>query len=406
MVEQTKISDARSGGYVDEGYGKVADVFRRNLASGREVGAAVAVYRDGRKVVDLWGGFRNGTAPWEEDTLVTVFSATKGVSALAVAVAASRGLLSYDAKVADFWPEFAQSGKADVTVRQLLSHQAGLPVIAPPLKPADLTDPVQMSAKLAAQAPLWEPGTRHGYHALTFGWYASELIRQTDAQGRTIGRFFDQEIAQPLDLDFFIGLPHHIGPDRVAELRTPTKVTALREAFNMPLRQLFALANPFGLSARAIVLADGMKDVDVNSTEIRRLEIPAGNGTGTARALAKLYGEAATGGGELGLSQAVLDALKAPATPPTKGVRDVAGKVDTWYSLGFNKPTPKWIFGSSSSVFGTPGAGGSFAFADPDTGVGFAYVMNRMGMHPFSDPRELGLRQALFHDVLGARPQA
>jgi CubicO group peptidase (beta-lactamase class C family) len=169
---------------------------------------------------------------------------------------------------------------------------------------------------------------------------------------------------------------------------------------------LIALVNPFGLAARAIALADGVKDVDVNSDEIRALEIPAGNGTGTARSLAKLYCLAATGGTQLGLTPDVLDALKAPAVPPTKGVRDVVGQADTSYSLGFNKPTSKWVFGSSGYAFGTPGAGGSFGFADPDTGVGFGYVMNRLGLDPFSDPRELGLRQALFRDVLGARTQA
>jgi CubicO group peptidase (beta-lactamase class C family) len=396
------------GGDVDDGYGKVADAFRRNLSSGKEVGAALAVYRDGRKVVDLWGGLRDGMtgAPWQRDTLITVFSATKGVSSLAIAVAASRGLISYDAKVADYWPEFAQAGKAAITVRQLLGHQAGLAVIDPPLTYSDLTDPPAMSAKLAAQAPMWPPGTRHGYHALTLGWYASELIRQTDAQGRTIGRFFDEEIARPLDLDFYIGLPSHIGADRLANLQTPTKAMALRQLLTMPPRQVIALVNPFGLSKKAIALADGVRDVDINSAEIRALEIPAGNGTGTARSLAKLYGLAATGGAQLGLTPDVLDALKAPAVPPTDGVRDFLGQADTVYSLGFNKPTSKWIFGSSDSVFGTPGAGGSFAFADPDTGVGFAYLMNRMGLYPFSDPRELALRQALFRDVLGTRVQA
>jgi len=143
----------------------------------------------------------------------------------------------------------------------------------------------------------------------------------------------------------------------------------------------------------------------INSDEIRALEIPAGNGTGTARSLAKLYGVAAAGGAELGLTASVLEALKAPAVAPTKGVRDFVGQADTSYSLGFNKPTSAWVFGSSSTAFGTPGAGGSFAFADPDTGVGFAYVMNRMGLYPFSDPRELALRQALFRDVLGVREQ-
>ena len=155
-----------------------------------------------------------------------------------------------------------------------------------------------------------------------------------------------------------------------------------------------------------MAIADGMKDVDVNSDEIRALEIPAGNGTGTAQSLAKVHGVAATGGVELGLTPDVLDALKAPAVPPTTGARDVVGHADTSYSLGFNKPTTEFVFGSSGNAFGTPGAGGSFGFADPDTGVGFAYVMNRMGLHPFSDPRELGLHQALFRDVLGARAQA
>jgi CubicO group peptidase (beta-lactamase class C family) len=408
MAQKIKNSPEHIGGDVDDGYGKVADAFRRNLSNGDEVGAAVAVYRDGRKVVDLWGGFRDATTlvPWERDTLVTVFSATKGVSCLTIALAVARGLIDYDAKVADYWPEFAQAGKAAITVRQLLCHQAGLVVIDPPLTLSDLTDPAAMSAKIAAQAPLWEPGTRHGYHALTLGWYVSELIRQTDAQGRTIARFFDQEVATPLELDFYIGLPPHIGRDRVADLRTPTKRMAIRQAVVTPPRQLFALVNPFGLSARAIALADGVKDVDINSDEIRALEVPAGNGTGTARSLAKLYGVAATGGAELGLTPAVLEALTAPAVPPTDGVRDFVGQADTSYSLGFNKPTSEWVFGSSSTAFGTPGAGGSFAFADPDTGVGFAYVMNRMGLRPFSDPRELGLRQALFRDVLGVREQA
>ena len=344
-------------------------------------------------------------APWEHDTLVTVFSATKGVAALAIALAASRGLIDYDAKVADYWPEFGQAGKVAVTVRQLLSHQAGLAVIDPPLTFADLTDPVKMSAKLAAQAPMWPPGSRHGYHALTLGWYVSELIRQTDVQQRTVARFIDQEIARPHELDFHIGLPSDIGRDRVAEMRTPTKATALKQLIKLSPSQVFALVNPFGLAKRAIALAEGYEDVDINSDEIRALEIPAGNGTGTARALAKLYGLAANGGHELGLTQEVLAALKAPAVMPTGGARDYIGKADTSYALGFNKPTSAWIFGSSGTAFGTPGAGGSFAFADPDTGVGFAYVMNRMNVHPFSDPRELALRQALFRDVLGGREQ-
>src|ERR1700742_2960756 len=247
-------------GDVDEGYGKVADVFRRNLSSGQEVGAAFAVYRDGRKVVDLWGGFRNGItqAPWQRDTLVNVFSTTKGVASLAVAVAASRGLIDYDAKVADYWPEFAQAGKGAVTVRQLLGHQAGLVAIKPPLTLADIADPALLSKKIAAQAPAWPPGTRHGYHAVTLGWYESELIRRVDPQGRTVGRFFADEIAGPLDLDFHIGLPAAVDRNRVAHLHTFPKSASLLHLNAFPPRFVAALFNPRSLSAQAFTVAKGV----------------------------------------------------------------------------------------------------------------------------------------------------
>ena len=199
MVLKVKVSPDLISGDVDEGYGKVADVFRRNLASGQEVGAAVAVYRDGVKVVDLRGGFRNGItkAPWQKDTVVPVFSTAKGVSALAVAVAASRGLISYDAKVVDYWPEFGQASKDNITVRQLLSHQAGLPVIDARLTLHDVSDPTKLSAKIAAQAPVWSPGTRHGYHAITLGWYEGELIRRVDPSGRSSWPVFCRGDSQP-----------------------------------------------------------------------------------------------------------------------------------------------------------------------------------------------------------------
>jgi CubicO group peptidase (beta-lactamase class C family) len=408
MVPRVKVSPDLIGGDVDEGYGKVADVFRRNLSSGKEVGAAVAVYRDGRKVVDLWGGFRNGItqAPWEQDTLVTVFSTTKGVASLTVAVAASRGHIIYDAKVADYWPEFAQASKDAITVRQLLSHQAGLPALKPPLTLDDLADPTRMSAKLAAQATAWTPGTRHGYHAVTLGWYEGELIRRADPAGRSLGQFFAEEIATPLGLDFYIGLPASVDRTRVAQLHTSSRTKALLHLNTLPPGLVVGLLNPFSLTARAVTVAKGITDpANLNRDELRVVEIPAGNGTGTARSVAKLYGSAATGGSEIGLTPSTLDTLKTPATPPTKGLRDKVLHVDTSFSLGFAKPAPLCVFGSSDNAFGTPGAGGSFGFADPDTGIGYGYVMNRLGYHLVSDPRELGLRHVLFHDILGARPQ-
>jgi len=408
MVLKIAVSPDLIGGGVDEGYGKVADAFRANFAAGREVGAAVAVYRNGAKVVDLWGGYRNGITktPWQHDTVVNMYSTTKGVASLAVAVAASRGLISYDAKVADYWPQFAQAGKAEVTVRQLLSHQAGLPALDAPLRLADLADLDTLSAVLAAQAPAWPPGARHGYHTLTLGWYESELIRHADPAGRTLGRFFAEEVAAPLGLALYIGLPDSVDRDRVAHLHGWPRAEALLHLNTFPARFALSLLNPLSLASKS---ANIPKDVDVmndfNRDEVRTVEMPAGNGIGTARSVAKAYGSTATGGHELGLTPDTLDALTQLAGVPTGGVRDKVLHVDTAFSLGYCKPVPHFRFGSSDKAFGTPGYGGSFGFSDPDTGVGFAYVMNRLGFHLWSDPRELALRQAVFRDVLGARPQ-
>jgi CubicO group peptidase (beta-lactamase class C family) len=408
MAQKIKVSTDVVCGDVDEGYGKIADAFRQNLSSGQEVGAAVAVYRDGRKVVDLWGGFRNATTrdPWQQDAIVNVFSTTKGIASLAVAVAASRGLIDYEAKVTDYWPEFAQAGKASVTVRQLISHQAGLVAVEPPLTLADIADPETLSAKIAAQTPAWPPGTRHGYHAVTLGWYESELIRRVDPQRRTLGRFFADEIAGPLGLDFYIGLPASVDRDRVARLYATPRSEWMLHLNTLPPRFVAALFNPFSLAARAFTLAKGIAELEeMNRDELRVLEMPAVNGTGDARSVAKLYGCAATGGTDLGLSQTVRAALEGPAVPPANGLRDKVLSIDTSFSLGFGKPTSTFVFGSSEKAYGWNGAGGSFGFADPDTGIGFGYVMNKLGFHVHSDPRELSLRQALFRDVLGARAQ-
>jgi CubicO group peptidase (beta-lactamase class C family) len=409
MAQKIGRSADSVGGGVDDGYGKVADAFRRNLSSGKEFGAALAVYREGRKVVDLWGGYRDGVtgAPWQQDTIVNVFSTTKGVSSLAAALAVSRGWLDYERPVAEYWPEFAQAGKADVTVRQLLSHQAGLVAINPPFSLADMADPERMAERLAAQVPAWPPGTRHGYHAVTLGWYTSALIRRVDPQKRTLGRFFAEEIAGPLGLDFFIGLPESVNRDRVARLKTFARRDLLWHMNTMSPRFALAMFKRSSLSARAFLIAAEVFDAEsFNRDELRVVEMPAVNGTGTARAVAKLYGSAVTGDADLGLSGTVRDALEAPAVPPTGGVRDRVMYTDISYSLGFGKPTTTFAFGSSGRAFGWNGAGGSFGFADPDTGIGYGYVMNRMGLHLHSDPRELALRQALFRDVLGTRPQA
>jgi CubicO group peptidase (beta-lactamase class C family) len=308
--------------------------------------------------------------------------------------------------VAEYWPEFAQASKGAITVRQLLSHQAGLPVIDAALTLHDLADPAKMSAVLAAQAPAWTPGTRHGYHAVTLGWYESALIRHADPLGRSLGQFFAQEVTQPLGLDFYIGLPASVDRSRIAQLHAYSKTELLLHLNTMPPRFVAAMLNSRGLTSRALFIARGIGGLEAfNRDEVRAVEIPAANGIGTARSVAKAYGCVATGGSELGLTARVLDALAKPAIPPTKGLRDKVLHVDTTFSLGYMKPFPKFQFGSSDKAFGTPGAGGSFGFADPDTGIGFAYTMNKAGFHLYNDPRELALRQALFHDIVGARSQ-
>jgi CubicO group peptidase (beta-lactamase class C family) len=409
MVLKVTVSPELIGGDVDEGYGKVADAFRANFASGHEVGAAMAVYRNGVKVVDLWGGYGDGITktPWQHDTMVNMFSTTKGVAALAVALAVSRGLFGYDDKVVDHWPEFAAAGKADVTVRQLLGHQAGLCVLTPAPTVRDVADPARLSAMLAAQKPAWPPGTRHGYHAITLGWYESELIRRTDPAGRTLGRFLADEIARPMNLDLHIGLPDSVRRDRLAHLHHWSRPESLLHLVVLPGPLVAASLNPVGLLARAGRLPGDVNPWagDYNRDEVRAIEIPSANGIGTAAAVAQLYGAAATGDAALGLTQPVLDELTAFPAPPSHGVRDKALHVDVVYSLGMSKPMPLCVFGSSDKAFGTPGFGGSFGFADPDTGIGFAYLMNRLGFHLCSDPRELAVRQALFRDALGARPQ-
>jgi CubicO group peptidase (beta-lactamase class C family) len=396
------------GGAADEGYGPVADAFRANFAERGELGAACAVYRDGRKVVDLWGGHRDRVtrAPWEEDTLVPMFSTTKGVASMALAVAHSRGLLDYDEAVARYWPEFGAAGKERVTVRQLLSHQAGLCAIDERLELADLLDLDRVAAVVAAQKPAWEPGARHGYHGITLGWYEGELIRRVDPQHRTLGRFFAEEVADPLGLDFFIGLPDDVPPQRVARIDGYTPPEMLLHLHEFPPRFVLGFLNPRSLTYRTFgnPRITGLVN-EYNRRELQRAEIPAANGIGTARAVARAYGEFATGGAALGLTAETLDALQRPAVPPSGGRMDLVLHIESVFSLGYVKPFPRFTFGSSAELaFGTPGAGGSFGFADPDTKLGFAYAMNRTGFRLYDDPRELALRDALYRG-LGERPQ-
>jgi CubicO group peptidase (beta-lactamase class C family) len=322
--------------------------------------------------------------------MVLVYSATKGLAAMTLAIAHSRGWLDYEERVCTYWPEFAQDGKDAIAVRQLLAHQAGLFAFDEQADPAVLANPDQLAAVLARQKPTWPPGTRQAYHAVSLGYYENELLRRIDPRHRTLGQFFQDEIAGPLGLDFYIRLPEEIPNGRLAILSRPSRWSMLR---GFPISLTVAAFNPRSNIVRA--LAGSMLPHDEQRIYARNFEVPAGGGVGTARAIARAYSVFANDGKELGLRPETLRALAAPAIPPTRGFYDECLRGDgVQFSLGFMKHCPVWAFGSDSS-FGAPGTGGSLGFADPKTGIAYAYVTSRMGTSVTGDPRELALRKAL-----------
>jgi len=373
--------------------------FERNFAERGEIGAAVAAYVRGEKVVDLWGGHRTPErdAPWNEDTMVIVFSTTKGLSAMTLAIARARGWLDYDAPVARYWPEFAQNGKGAVTVRQLLGHEAGLVFVHEQLTVEKLRDLDYLARLLARQRPEWPPGTRHGYHAMSIGLYMQEIIRRVDPAHRTLGRFFHEEVAVPLRLDFYIGLPPEIPGARLARVKALSRARAIAAIRTTPLDVIPKVLWPWSLLRKSLAFLE----LDWNERASLEVEVPAGNGVGTARAIARAYSALAEGGAELGLTNDTVAELTAP--PELARPRDEILGVPAYFSLGFLRPGPDVWFGSSPRAFGHPGAGGSFGFADPDAHVGFAYVMNKMAFHLIDDPREKALRDALYRAIAKAR---
>jgi CubicO group peptidase (beta-lactamase class C family) len=385
-------------GSVAPGFEEVRDEFRRNFVDRGELGAAVAAYVHGEKVVDLWGGYRDARRQdrWEEDTLVLVYSTSKGMAAIAVALANSRGLIDYDETVASYWPEFAQNGKGSITVRQLLAHQAGLSGLDVPLSARKLADLDVVAEALAAQKPAWKPGTRQGYHALTIGWYESELIRRVDPLGRSLGRFFADEVAAPLGLEFYIGLPEDVPSSRVASIKGASIPSMLAHVRTMPSLMMASFLRPGSHTARAFMNPRMRGPADLDRPEYRAVEIPAGGGIGEVRSIARAYADLAVGGPEIGLSSETFEELTAPPRPPSGPQRDLVLFVPAAYSLGFVRPTGDFVFGRGQRSLGHPGAGGSFGFADPDAEVGFAYAPNRLGHHLRDDPREKALRDALY----------
>jgi CubicO group peptidase (beta-lactamase class C family) len=375
-------------GTVADGYGRVADAFEQNFAERGEVGAAFALYVDGEPVVDIWAGTADTATgrAWTEDTLQLVYSTTKGAAAICIARLAEAGAIAYDEAVATYWPEFAANGKASITVADVMSHRAGLPFVDAPLTFDDLMAVTPVVEALAAQEPHWVPGSTHGYHALTYGWLAGELVRRVD--GRRIGQYFAEEVAAPLGLQFWIGLPESEEP-RVARLEAAAPPTD-PEALALMLE----IAGPGTMGFKALfmngVMMSGPAD-PFNSREVHATEMPAANGITDARSLARMY--AATVGEVDGVRLIGDDTVATVRAEASHGP-DSCLVLTSRFGMGFmldGELTPML----SPSSFGHAGAGGSLGYADPDAKVGYGYVMNQMAGGIAGDPRTVALNDAV-----------
>ncbi|MEU6773294.1 serine hydrolase domain-containing protein [Streptomyces sp. NPDC046759] len=380
-------------GTVAEGFEPVREAFAANFALLGERGAAVAVYRDGHRVVDLWAGTKDvdgtaGTTPWEPGTAQIVRSATKGIAAAALLLLHQRGELDLDAPVGAYWPAYKAAGKERTLVRHLLAHRAGVPVLDRPLSPAEAADPDLGAAAVAAQAPVWEPGTDHGYHAQTYSWLTGELIRRIT--GRPVGEWIADEIARPTGADLWLGLPEsaHARVGRVGPTEAPEAASGLRARPKRAVAE--AYADPDSLTRRAFAAITPLPDE--NDPAYRAAALPASNGIATADGLARFYASliGEVDGGTRLFTPATTELARAEQSAGADRVL-VAG---TRFGLGY------MLHGAASPLlspgsFGHPGRGGALAFADPETGIAFGYVTNGFRKSVTADPRAQALVRAV-----------
>jgi CubicO group peptidase (beta-lactamase class C family) len=372
-------------GHCDPRFEAVRKTFTAQFEQGKEVGAAIAFTLHGEPVVDLWAGYdaADQKREWQRDTLVNTYSTTKGMTALCAHRLVEQGRLDLDAPVAEYWPEFAQAGKGEIPVRWLLSHQSGLPAIRKPVPKEAIYNWTAMCDVLAEQDPWWTPGAKHGYHAMTFGFLVGEVIRRVD--GRTVGQLFREDVAGPLEADFHIGLPEKDDArvsDLIGSLGGVPKSEGGKPAIILkgPMGEFMRdMGNPETMVGAAFS-NPRIPAGAVNSRAWRGAEIPAANGHGTARSLARIYGALACGGEVDGVRILEAESITRARSEQAAGPDAVLGGMPMRYGLGFMLRSDFMPLSPSQNAFGHPGAGGSIGMADPDAGVGFGYVMNKMQM--------------------------
>ncbi len=395
---------AETQGWTAPGWEGVRDAFQANLDGPVEVGAGFSAYHRGQKVVDLWGGIKDedeGT-PWEEDTLQLVFSTTKGATAIVANQLAQEGRLDVNAPVVTYWPEFGQAGKETIPVSYLLSHQAGLAWVDDPMTLDEALAWEPVIRALEKQAPSWVPGTEHGYHATTYGWLVGEVVRRIT--GKSLGTAFRDQVATPLDLDFWIGLPeseeHRVatligmipkGADKPLENGEPNPIAEMMKAFLGP-------DTPLG---KALFAPGGaLSDQDVwNTRAVHAAEIPAANGITDARSLARMYGAVVS---EVdGVRLLTPQQVKEASTQLTEGPNNILMGMEIEFGLGFmlNTGMIGQIGLGGPNSFGHFGAGGSLGWADPDAELGMGYVMNKMDIGLTGDTRSFGLVSACYDAI-------
>jgi CubicO group peptidase (beta-lactamase class C family) len=380
----SEIAQVPIDGHCDDRFRRVREQFLYNFATRDERGGAVAIWHDGRLVVDLWGGFADVAcrSPWQCDTIVNFFSVSKALCAVACLRLLDRGELDLDRPVASYWPEFSAAGKDAITVRQLLSHQGGLPAIRKPLPDGAALEWLTMVAALAEQAPWWKPGTAHGYHVNTYGFLAGELVRRNS--GRTIGTLLREEVAGPLGADVHIGLPasEH---GRVAEFRWPGNPAAPPDlSSDEALMHWNTYWNPPGFSGSHWV----------NHPRWRAAEVPSTNGHGNARGIARVYSALANGGEIDGVRILSREALATGTEEQVYG-HDLINNRPSRFGIGFQLTQPERPLGPNAGAFGHFGAGGSLGFCDPEAHIAFGYVTNNMGPR-WQNPRNRALLDALY----------